>query len=75
MRVSKSKLTSGRLESGERRDFGIVHSRRATFGVKDKDKLKSHGTIFTPIPVRIVTYDEEKAASKERTFTRLEAAG
>ncbi|CAF2370331.1 unnamed protein product [Rotaria sp. Silwood2] len=34
----------------------------AAFGVKDKDKLKSHGTIFTPIPVRIVTYDEEKSA-------------
>jgi hypothetical protein len=34
------------------------------FGIKDKDKLKSHGTIFTPIPVRIVTYDEEKSASK-----------
>lgn len=32
--------------------------------MKDKDKLKSHGTIFTPIPVRIVAYDEEKAASK-----------
>jgi hypothetical protein len=38
----------------------------APFGVKDKDKLKSHGTIFTPIPVRIVTYDEEKSASKKQ---------
>jgi len=34
----------------------------APFGIKDKDKLKSHGTIFTPIPVRIVAYDEEKSA-------------
>ena len=33
--------------------------------MKDKDKLKRHGTIFTPIPVRLVTYNEEKAASKE----------
>jgi len=43
---------------------------RAPFGIKEKDRLKSHGTIFTPIPVRIVTYDEEKAASKsfERGF-------
>jgi len=34
------------------------------FGVKEagKDKMKNHGTIFTPIPVRIVTYDEEKSA-------------
>lgn len=39
------------------------------FGVKDKDKLKSHGTIFTPIPVRIVTYDEEKAASKSEKMS------
>jgi len=37
---------------------------RVPFGIKDKDKLKSHGTIFTPIPVRIVTYDEEKSASR-----------
>lgn len=42
------------------------------FGVKDKDKLKSHGTIFTPIPVRIVTYDEEKAASNARESMRNE---
>ena len=40
------------------------------FGVKDKDKLKSHGTIFTPIPVRIVSYDEEKAASNARAKMR-----
>ncbi len=39
---------------------------RSAFGVKDKDKLKPHGTIFTPIPVRIVTYDEEKAAGKHQ---------
>jgi hypothetical protein len=39
---------------------------RAPFGIKDKDKLKSHGTIFTPIPVRIVSYDEEKSASKRK---------
>jgi len=34
----------------------------APFGIKEKEKSKVHGTIFTPIPVRIVTYDEEKAA-------------
>jgi hypothetical protein len=46
--------------------FFLFYSFRAPFGIKDKDKLKSHGTIFTPIPVRIVTYDEEKSASKKR---------
>lgn len=34
----------------------------APFGIKDKDKMKSHGMVFTPIPVRLVTYDEEKSA-------------
>lgn len=42
---------------------------RAQFGIKEKDKLKRHGTIFTPIPVRTVTYDEEKSASKNRKFS------
>ena len=33
---------------------------RSLFGIKEKDRPKIHGTLFTPIPVRIVAYDEEK---------------